>query len=92
MGNAESNRRDNDWEGYGFAYKMVSLYELAQAISLQEMKDKHGFKSAPRGMVYLPRSIAEAIDWKEQKRVRYILVSYITYTSLTCILFVLWLT
>jgi hypothetical protein len=35
---------DKDWDGYDFAYKMVTVCELRQPITLKEMKEKHGFK------------------------------------------------
>jgi predicted transcriptional regulator len=68
--NAEFNRRDKGWEGYDFAYKIVTVYKLRQPISLKEMKYRHGFKSAPRGLVYLPLSISKWVDWRQQKLVR----------------------
>ncbi|RJE18503.1 hypothetical protein PHISCL_09156 [Aspergillus sclerotialis] len=67
LGNAEYNRRDNDWDGYDFAYYMLTVYELRDPISLKQMKNKYGFKSAPRGLVYLPKSISDDVDWKQQK-------------------------
>lgn len=70
LGNAEFNNRHEDWKGYDFAYKMVTVYELLHPITLQEMKDKHGFKSAPRGLVYLPQSISNNVDWRRQKLVK----------------------
>lgn len=62
LGNAEFNRRDKDWNGYDFAYHMLAVYELRCPISLKEMRDKYGFKSAPRGLVYLPRLISDNVD------------------------------
>ncbi|KAJ0416718.1 PUA-like domain-containing protein [Aspergillus carlsbadensis] len=67
LGNAEFNTHAKDWEGYDFAYKIDTVYELREPISLQELKEKHGFKSAPRGGVYLPLSISDSVDWKQQK-------------------------
>lgn len=69
LGNAEFNNRHKDWDGYDFAYEMVTVYELKQPITLKEMKDKHGFKAAPRGLVYLPKSISDCVDWQQQKLV-----------------------
>lgn len=69
LGNAEFNNRHPDWEGYDFAYKMVSVYALRKAISLREMRESFGFRAAPRGPVYLPRSIARSVDWREQELV-----------------------
>lgn len=69
MGNAEFNSRHGDWEGYDFAYRMVAVWELGRPITLQEMRELHGFRVAPRGMVYLPRSIYDGVDLEEQKLV-----------------------
>ncbi|KAL4911133.1 PUA-like domain-containing protein [Aspergillus multicolor] len=67
LGNAKFNKHAKDWEGYDFAYKIDSVYELREPITLEELKGKHGFKSAPRGRVYLPLSISKSADWKKQK-------------------------
>ena len=69
LGNAEFNSRHRDWDGYDFAYKMVTVWELRRPIALREMKEVHGFRLAPRGMVYLPGSICESVDLGEQKMV-----------------------
>ncbi|KAJ5250704.1 hypothetical protein N7489_001114 [Penicillium chrysogenum] len=66
LGNAEFNNRHKDWDGYDFAYKMVTVCELRQPITLKEMKEKHGFKLAPRGLVYLPKSISDSVDLNQQ--------------------------
>ncbi|KAJ5833297.1 hypothetical protein N7474_001608 [Penicillium riverlandense] len=70
LGNVEFNTRDPEWDGYEFAYKIVSVYELCEPVSLQDMKGRYGFKAAPRGLVYLPESIRGSVDWKMQKLVR----------------------
>jgi predicted transcriptional regulator len=69
LGNMEFNTGHKDWAGYDFAYKVVTVYELRRPITLKEMKEKHGFKSAPRGFMYLPKSISDSHDWKQQKLV-----------------------
>jgi len=69
LGNAEFNNRHKDWDDYDFAYKLLSVYELRKPISLAEMKDTYGFKSAPRSMVYLPQSIGTRVVWHKQIRV-----------------------
>jgi predicted transcriptional regulator len=69
LGNAEFNNRHKDWDGYDFAYKMVTVCELRQPITLKEMKEKHGFKLAPRGLVYLPKSISDSVDLNQQNLV-----------------------
>lgn len=70
LGNAEFNNRHKDWEGWDFAYQLISVYELWRPISLRELREVHGFRSAPRGLVYTPRSIVGSVDWKGQKLVR----------------------
>lgn len=60
-GNAEFNNRHKDWDGYDFAYKIVSVYELRKSISLAVMRGEYRFKAAPRGLVYLPQSVAERV-------------------------------
>ncbi|KAJ5137037.1 hypothetical protein N7448_005591 [Penicillium atrosanguineum] len=67
LGNAEFNNKHVDWNGFDFAYKMVSVYELLRPISFEMMKETYGFKAAPRGLVYLPKTIRDTVDWKQQK-------------------------
>ncbi|KAK2762746.1 hypothetical protein FQN54_000920 [Arachnomyces sp. PD_36] len=69
LGNEEYNSRDKEYEGYDFAYKIVSVYAIKKPLSLLNMRESHGFKSAPRGLVYLPNSINQHIDWRGQKKV-----------------------
>lgn len=70
LGNTEFNDRHKDWDGYDFAYKMVTVRALRRPITLEEMKEKHGFKMAPRGLVYLPKSINDIVELREQTLVR----------------------
>jgi hypothetical protein len=69
LGNAEFNARHPDWDGYDYAYRILSVWELRQHIPLGAMRTKYGFKSAPRGLVYLPKSIGDQVIWNRQKRV-----------------------
>ena len=69
LGNAEFNNRHEDWDGYDFAYKIVSVYELRHPISLATMSSEYGFEAAPRGLVYLPQVVAERVAWRQQKLV-----------------------
>ncbi|KAJ5729021.1 uncharacterized protein N7483_003529 [Penicillium malachiteum] len=69
LGNFEFNNRHPDWDGYDFAYKMITVRELCQPITLGEMKESHGFKFAPRGLVYLLKSIGDIVDLDKQKLV-----------------------
>ncbi|KAI1918102.1 hypothetical protein LOZ53_001176 [Ophidiomyces ophidiicola] len=68
LGNMEFNNRHKDWDGYDFAYKIVSVYAIKQPLSLSNLREHHGFKSAPRGLVYLPNSVSHEIDWRKQTR------------------------
>lgn len=65
LGNIEFNTRHPAWAGYDYAYKILTVWELNEHIPLHVMRDKYGFKMAPRGMVYLPT----AIVWDKQRRV-----------------------
>lgn len=67
VGNAEFNARHEDWDGYEYAYKIVSVYELREPVTLAEMKSKYGFKAAPRGLIYLPEGISQRFIWNEQR-------------------------
>jgi predicted transcriptional regulator len=67
LGNAEFNNRHKDWDGYDFAYKIVSVYEIRKPVSLAAMREEYGFKAAPRGLVYLPKTVAERVPWRRQK-------------------------
>jgi len=69
-GNAEFNNRHKDWDGYDFAYKIVSVYELLTPISLAAMRREYGFKAAPRGLVYLPQGVAKRVAWRQQRLIR----------------------
>ncbi len=66
-GNSEFNNRHKDWDGYDFAYKIVSVYELRKPISLAALRSEFAFKSAPRGLVYLPHQVAKRVPWRLQK-------------------------
>ena len=69
IGNAEFNSRHKDWDGYDFAYKILSVYELRKPIPLTEMITACGFQAAPRGLLYLPRATEERVLWYRQKLV-----------------------
>ncbi|KAF2432659.1 hypothetical protein EJ08DRAFT_585193, partial [Tothia fuscella] len=67
LGNREFNTRHKDWEGYGFAYKILSVYQLEKVITLEMLKGEYGMGGAPRGLVYLPEGMGE-IDWRGSKK------------------------
>ena len=70
IGNMEFNSRHKDWEGYDYAYRILSVYELEHPIPLKDMLKTHGMKCAPRGLVFLPSSIKELVVWNHQKLIR----------------------
>ena len=70
LGNREFNSRDKDWEGYDFAYKILSIYKLDKPITLKELRTTYGFKSAPRGQVYVALSLSKGVDWQAQEKLR----------------------
>lgn len=69
LGNAEFNSRHPDWDGYDFAYKILSVWELIEPIPLATMRSTYGFRSAPRGLVYLPKQVEEQVSWSRQKKI-----------------------
>ncbi len=69
IGNKEYNDGHKDWEGYDFACKILSVYEVKEPITLERMMDEFSMKSAPRGFVYLPEDIAKVVPWSMQKKV-----------------------
>ena len=70
LGNREFNTRDKDWEGYDFAYEILSVYEIEEPILLKDLMGRYGMKAAPRGFVYLPKAIFDSVAWDMQRRIR----------------------
>jgi len=70
IGNKEFNSRHEEWTGYDYAYKINSVYEIRNPISLNEMITTYGLGSAPRGLVFVPESIKEAVVWDQQIKLR----------------------
>lgn len=66
IGNSEFNARHEDWEGCGYAYGIVSVYELRKPIGLEELGTRYGIKMAPRGRIYLPEQIVKDVPWDQQ--------------------------
>ena len=67
-GNREFNQWDKEWDGYDWAYRIRSVWHLNQPISLADTRKDFGFKSAPRGLVYLPKELDDKVAWAEQKK------------------------
>ena len=66
LGNEEFNTKHEDWEGYDFAYRFLSVYKLDKPITLNDLMNEHGMEGAPRGFVYTPGPIMELVDWHKQ--------------------------
>jgi predicted transcriptional regulator len=64
VGNAEFNAYAPDFEGYDYAYAMLSCRRLRKPVTLAAMR-AYGL-GAPRGMVYTPATLMEAVPWEEQ--------------------------
>ncbi|KAJ7719944.1 hypothetical protein B0H16DRAFT_1605558 [Mycena metata] len=68
IGNAEFNtERGGEWERYDYAYRIRSVWKISEPISLKMMKEKYGFKGAPRGLVYVPEIMESEVDWEQQE-------------------------
>jgi hypothetical protein len=70
LGNKEFNVRHKDWDGYDFAYMIKSVYELRSPIDLKNMKEKYGFKSAPRSIVFVKDDMLKGIPLDSQIKLR----------------------
>jgi predicted transcriptional regulator len=65
LGNKEFNEYHEEWTGYDYAFKILSVHQLAEPLPLSELKGRFGTKAAPQGMVYTPRTILEGVDWRK---------------------------
>lgn len=74
LGNREYNERDPEWEGYDFAFRIDSVYEIdapgGRGIKLAEMKGEFGMKAAPQSRCRVPVGILERYRWDEQTKIR----------------------
>lgn len=68
LGNHEYNTGHQDWEGYDFAYKILSVYQLRKPWTLKDLREQHGFKAAPQGMMYTPRSLVDGTDLSKERK------------------------
>lgn len=55
---------------YAWVVEIRSVYKLGQPIALAELMETYGMKSAPRGLVYTPRSTLERVSWKDAEKLR----------------------
>ncbi|KAI9670318.1 MAG: hypothetical protein M1831_006532 [Alyxoria varia] len=67
LGNKDFNEHDPSYEGYDYAYKILSVYRLGEAVTLEKLKEEHEFKSAPRGMRYVPVTLDAKVGWTKEK-------------------------
>jgi hypothetical protein len=70
LGNKEFNERHRDWDGYNFAYKIKSVYELCSPITLKKMKEQYGFKIAPRSIVFVKDDMLKDVLLDDQIKLR----------------------
>ena len=69
LGNDELNDRDEQWQSSDWAYKIRSTFRIDPPIALSTMREMYGFRSAPRGLMYLPSSMRTAMSWSQQTRI-----------------------
>lgn len=69
-GNYEFNHHDEAWVGYDSAYEILGIHKLKHLITLQDLKQHHGLKSAPRSWMYAPESLLSAIDPEQEDVIR----------------------
>ena len=70
LGNKEFNTRDKAWEGYDYAYEIMAVYKLDNPITLNALKDVHGWNSAPRRVVYITPSLGAHVEREKMTRLR----------------------
>jgi hypothetical protein len=69
IGNKEFNEWHEDWEGYDWAYKIRSVFKIREPVTLEVMREKLSFKSAPRVFVYVPQNMKADIPWEKQEKI-----------------------
>lgn len=53
------------------AYKILSVYQLQEPVTLVAMKKDHGIGGAPQRMAYAPGSLIELVPWQKQTRLKW---------------------
>ena len=66
LGNKEFNERHTDWDGYDYAYEILSVYDLKTPLLLMDLKKNYGWKTAPRGLVYVTSKMLDECALKDQ--------------------------
>lgn len=61
IGNADYNSYHVDYDRYDYAYPILSCYQVNESITLKRLKQEFGIKGAPRGLVYLPGCLKDAV-------------------------------
>jgi predicted transcriptional regulator len=69
LGNKEFNERHPDWNGYDYAYEILSVRALKTPLALDDMKKRYGWKGAPRGLVYVVPDMIRDVPLDEQIKV-----------------------
>ncbi|KAI3604553.1 hypothetical protein WG66_008484 [Moniliophthora roreri] len=54
-------------EETSFSYTLKSVWRIWKSLGLREMKKNYGLKVAPRGLMYVPTCILDAVPWREQQ-------------------------
>lgn len=65
-GNTDFNARAKDYEGYDYAYPTLGCWKLKDPMSFADMREKYGFKGAPRGMIYVKEDMRVVICVEDQ--------------------------
>lgn len=69
IGNAEYNAYAADFEGYNYAYPILSCIRLSTSIGLARMKEEFGIKIAPRRMIYVPEKMKADVSLEEEEKI-----------------------
>jgi hypothetical protein len=70
LGNKEFSERHVDWQGYDYAYEVMGVWELRRKVWLRELKERYGFKGAPRGFVYVTPEMMRDVVLEDQIKIR----------------------
>ena len=67
IGNKLFNERHPSWARNDFAYRVRSVRELPEPLSLAVMKQVYGVGIAPRGMIYTPERMLQDVPLHSMK-------------------------
>lgn len=71
LGDSEYNACDKGYEGYEFAYRILSVRRIEQPLTLDVLKSTQGMKAPPRGMIYTPLLIVGSVDLEDEDKLRW---------------------